>query len=127
MFGSQKFAVHVQVDPNKVAARGVGINEVAQVIRDWNVNMPTGTLFGPQTAYNIKAEGQLMNAAGYRPVTVAWSNGKPVRLQDVANVIDDVEDIRTVSRLYTPERAVRAVSLFPPAPRQGDNQVESRL
>jgi hydrophobic/amphiphilic exporter-1 (mainly G- bacteria), HAE1 family len=113
VFGAQKFAVHVQVDPNKLAARGVGINEVAQVIQNWNVNIPTGTLFGPHTAYNIKAEGQLMNAAAYRPMTVAWSNGKPVRLEDVANVIDDVEDIRTVSWLYTPEGAVRAVSLFP--------------
>jgi hydrophobe/amphiphile efflux-1 (HAE1) family protein len=113
VFGAQKFAVHVQVDPNKLAARGIGINEVTQVIQNWNVNIPTGTLFGPHTAYNIKAEGQLMNAAAYRPVTVAWSNGKPVRLEDVANVIDDVEDIRTVSWLYTPEGAVRAVSLFP--------------
>src|SRR3989449_4044822 len=113
VFGAQKFAVHVQVDPNKLAARQIGINEVAQSIQDWNVNMPTGTLVGPHHSFNINANGQLMKAAAYRPLTVAWRNGRPVRLEEVATVIDNVEDLRSVSWLYTPAGPIRAVSLFP--------------
>ncbi|HTM51764.1 MAG TPA: efflux RND transporter permease subunit [Bryobacteraceae bacterium] len=112
VFGSQKFAVHVQVDPGKLASRQIGINEVAQALQDWNVNMPTGTLAGPHYSYNIKASGQLVNASDYKPVTVAWRNGKPVRLEEVANVMDSVEDQRSVSWLYNPEGGVRATSLF---------------
>src|SRR5260370_5946912 len=78
--GAQKYAVHVQVDPNKLAARRIGINEVAQSVQDWNVQIPTGTLFGLHQSYNILSSGQLMNAASYRPMTVAWRNGRPARL-----------------------------------------------
>src|SRR5262245_46289572 len=110
--GQQKYSVHVQVDPNKLAARQIGINEVAQAIQDWNVNLPTGTLFGPHHAYNIQSSGQLMNAASYRPVTVAWRNGRPVRLEEIANVKEGVEDERSISWLYTPEGGVRAISMY---------------
>src|SRR4029079_18786853 len=110
--GSQKYAVHVQVDPNKLAARQIGINEVSQAVQDWNVNIPTGTLFGPHQSYNIQSSGQLMNAAGYRPLTVAWRNGVPVRLEEIATVKDSVEDERTVSWLFTPEGATRAIGLY---------------
>jgi len=113
VFGAPKFAVHIQVDPNKLASRQIGINEVAQAIQDWNVSMPTGTLVGPHYSFNINANGQLMKAAAYRPLTVAWRNGRPVRLEEVATVIDNVEDLRSVSWLYTPDGPIRAVSLFP--------------
>jgi hydrophobic/amphiphilic exporter-1 (mainly G- bacteria), HAE1 family len=113
VFGAPKFAVHVQVDPSKLAARQIGINEVAQAIQDWNVNMPTGTLVGPHHSFNINASGQLMKAAHYRPVIVAWRNGKPVRLEEVATIIDNQEDLRSVSWLYNSEGPIRAVSLFP--------------
>src|SRR5262245_54361739 len=66
VFGSQKFSVHVQVDPGKLASRQIGMNEVAQAIQDWNVNIPTGTLVGPHYAFNINANGQLTNASGYK-------------------------------------------------------------
>src|SRR6266581_4339372 len=110
--GQQKYAVHVQVDPAKLIARQIGINEVAQAVQDWNVNIPTGTLYGPHTAFNIQSTGQLMNAAGYKPLTVAWRNGVPVRLEEIANVKDSVEDERQISWMYNPEGATRAVSLF---------------
>src|SRR5438105_3399039 len=83
VFGSQKYAVHVQVDPNKLASRGIGINEVDTAINDWNVNTPTGTLYGPTQAFNIQANGQLMNAAQYRTAVAAYRNGAPVRLRDL--------------------------------------------
>ena len=110
--GQQKYSVHVQVDPDKLVARQIGINEVAQAIQDWNVNIPTGTLYGLHQAFNIQSTGQLTNATGYRPLTVAWRNGRPVRLEEIANVKDSVEDERQVSWLYDPQGATRAVSLF---------------
>ena len=111
--GAQKYAVHVQVDPNKLAARRIGINEVAQSVQDWNVHIPTGTLYGMHQSYNILSSGQLMNAASYRPMTVAWRNGRPVRLEEIADVIDSVEDDKTASWLYiNPDDGIRAVSLI---------------
>jgi HAE1 family hydrophobic/amphiphilic exporter-1 len=110
--GQQKYAVHVQVDPRKMAARGIGINEVAQAVQDWNVNIPTGTLYGLHTAYNVQSSGQLMKAEEYRPMTVAWKNGKPIRLEDVAHVVDSVEDERTASWMYTGQHGSHAISLY---------------
>src|SRR5437660_8897647 len=62
VMGAQKYAVRVQVDPNKLHAQGIGLNEINQALQNWNVNIPTGQLFGPSMTYNIKAGGQLMNA-----------------------------------------------------------------
>ncbi len=100
VMGSQKYAVHVQVDPDKLNAMKIGINEVATAIRSWNVNTPTGTLWGPNQAYNVQSNGQLMKAEEYKPVVVTWRNGVPVRLEQVALVKDTVEDERTASWLY---------------------------
>jgi len=110
--GAQKYAVRIQVDPNKLASRQVGINEVAQAVQDWNVNLPTGTLVGAQRSYNVQATGQLFDAEAYKPMVVAWRNGSPVRLDQIANVIDGAEDSRTVSWMYTREGAFKAINLF---------------
>src|SRR5579883_3412317 len=90
VWGSAKYAVRVQMDPNALAARKIGLNEVQQAITNWNVNLPTGTLYGPHTAYNVLANGQLKRAADYGPIIVAYRNGAPVRLNEVAHVIDRV-------------------------------------
>ena len=66
VFGSAKYAVRVQVDPNNLAARQIGLNEVDAALKNWNVNTPTGTLYGAKTAYNVQANGQLMRAADYQ-------------------------------------------------------------
>ena len=71
--GASKYAVRVQIDPDKLHAQQIGINEVDQALQNWNVNIPTGQLFGPTSTYNIKAAGQLMNAAAFRPIIVAVS------------------------------------------------------
>ena len=71
IFGAAKYAVRVQVDPNKLAARRIGINEVEDAVQNWNVNIPTGTLFGLHTAFNVQANGQLRRAMDYRPMIVA--------------------------------------------------------
>ncbi len=112
VYGSQKYAVRVQVDPEKLAARQLGLNEVDSAIQGWNVNLPTGTLYGPHTAFNIQASGQLMRAWQYRPLVVAWRNGAPVRLRDVALVIDSVEDDKTTSMLINSASADRAINLM---------------
>jgi len=112
VMGAQKYAVHVQLDPDKLAAKRIGINEVDSAIQNWNVNIPTGTLYGPHHAFNVQATGQLMNAAGYRPVVVAWRNGAPVRLEQLGTVIDSVEDDKTASWSYTSTGGQRAINLL---------------
>ncbi len=105
VFGSQKYAVRVQVDPRALAARGIGIDEVEQAISRGNVNLPTGTLYGHQQAYTIQASGQLTDAAAYRPLVVAYRNGSPVRLEELGRVIDSVQTDKVAS-WYNDERAV---------------------
>jgi HAE1 family hydrophobic/amphiphilic exporter-1 len=100
IFGAAKYAVRVQVDPNRLAARRIGLNEIVDAIQNWNVNLPTGTLFGPRTSFNVLANGQLTRAAEYRPMIVAYRNGAPVRLDQVAHVIDSVEDDKQTAILY---------------------------
>ncbi|HYM13478.1 MAG TPA: efflux RND transporter permease subunit [Bryobacterales bacterium] len=100
VFGAQKYAVHVQVDPHKLAAKQIGINEIEKAIQDWNVNMPTGTLYGPHEAFTVQATGQLMNAEAYRPLVVAYRNGAPVRLSEVGQVLDGFEDDKTASWFF---------------------------
>src|SRR5262245_17333184 len=97
VFGSQKYAVRVDVDPTQLAARQIGIDQVANAIAGANSNRPTGTLFGPDRNFVVQATGQLMAAESYAPVVVAYRNGSPVRLSDVANVYPGVENPRNGS------------------------------
>jgi HAE1 family hydrophobic/amphiphilic exporter-1 len=96
IFGSQKYAVRIDVDPRQLAARGLGIDELATSIQDANVNMPTGTIFGDRT-FVVTTNGQLMQASAYGPAIIAYRNGYPVRLDEVARVYDGVENDRTAS------------------------------
>jgi HAE1 family hydrophobic/amphiphilic exporter-1 len=97
VFGQQKYAVRVQLDPNKLAALGIGLDEVAASIQSGNVNLPTGTLSGSQRAYSVEASGALEDAAAYRPLTVAYRNGAPVRLESIAQVFDGVENDKSAA------------------------------
>jgi len=112
VFGSTKYAVRAQVDPEKLAAKNIGINEVDSALQSWNVNIPTGTLYGPHVAYNIRATGQLMNAEAFRPMVIAYRDKSPVRLEDVADVIDSVQDNKNASWFMTPAGSPRAISLM---------------
>ncbi|MBL8220254.1 MAG: efflux RND transporter permease subunit, partial [Bryobacterales bacterium] len=111
-FGSQKFAVRVKVDPDALAARKIGINEVATAVRQWNVNLPVGTLWGRRQTFNLQANGQLMNASEYAEMVLAWRNGAPVRLKDVARVVDSVEEERSAGYLYSPGREDKSINLM---------------
>ncbi len=97
VFGAQKFAVRVQLDPKAMASRGIGIDEVGAAIQKANVNLPTGTLYGPHTAFTVYASGQLFNAAQYKPLIVTYRGGMPVRLQELGRVIDSVENDKVAS------------------------------
>lgn len=112
VMGPQKYAVHVQVDPRKMASLQIGIDQVAKAINSWNINLPTGTLYGPHGAWNVHANGQLMKAADYNSLVVAYRKGVPVRLEQLAHVINSVEDERTRSWLVYPEGARRAINLM---------------
>jgi hydrophobic/amphiphilic exporter-1 (mainly G- bacteria), HAE1 family len=92
VFGSQKYAVRIQLDPDALAQRGIGIDEVAAAVQSHNVNQPTGTLWGPDRTYTLQASGQLANAAQFRRVVVTYRNGAPVRLGELGNVLDDVQN-----------------------------------
>jgi hydrophobic/amphiphilic exporter-1 (mainly G- bacteria), HAE1 family len=97
VFGAQKRAVRVDLDPMQLAARQVGVDQVAQAIAGANSNRPTGTLYGTDRNYVVQAEGQLMDANGFKNVAIAYRNGSPVRLDEVAHVYDGVENDRNVS------------------------------
>ncbi|HEX5410579.1 MAG TPA: efflux RND transporter permease subunit [Terriglobia bacterium] len=88
VFGEKKYAVRVQFDPKALAARRIGIDEATEAIQNANVNLPTGTLYGTHKSFVVQAEGQLNDAAAYRPVIIAYRNGAPVRLDEVANVVN---------------------------------------
>ena len=111
VLGAQKFAVHAQMDPHKMASRQIGINEVETALKNWNVNLPTGSIIGPQRAFTLQASGQLMTAAQYRPLIVAYRNGSPVRLEELGTVIDSVEDDKTASWFYSRKADGRAIVL----------------
>jgi hydrophobic/amphiphilic exporter-1 (mainly G- bacteria), HAE1 family len=119
VYGSQIYAPHVQVDPRKLASYGIGINEVATAITASNVNQPTGTLYGTKTAYNVIANGQLMNAAAYRPLIIGYRGGYPVRLRDIGDVIDSVQTDKVASWFNNKRAIILAVQRQP-----GTNTIE---
>src|SRR6266487_689460 len=88
VLGAQKYAVHVQMDPHALASRQIGINEVESALKNWNVNLPTGAIVGPQRSFTLQASGQLMKAEQYRPVVVAYRKGSPVMLEDIVRHIE---------------------------------------
>jgi len=92
VFGAQKYAVRVQLNPDELAARGVGFDEVMAAIQRSNVNTPTGRLYGEKQAFTVQSSGQLTRAAEYRPLIVAYKNGVPIRLEQLGNVVDGVEN-----------------------------------
>jgi hydrophobic/amphiphilic exporter-1 (mainly G- bacteria), HAE1 family len=92
VYGSQKYAVRVQVDPDSLTAKNIGIDEVEHAIEQSNVNLPTGKLYGHKQSFTVQSTGQLSNAGAYRPMVVAWRNGNPVRLEQLGRVLDSVED-----------------------------------
>jgi HAE1 family hydrophobic/amphiphilic exporter-1 len=105
VYGAQKYAVRVQLDPKALASKGIGIDEVAKAVSKANVNLPTGTLYGPQRAFTVQATGQLFEASAYRPIIVAYRAGKPVRLEELGRVLDSVENDK-IAAWFVNQRAI---------------------
>jgi HAE1 family hydrophobic/amphiphilic exporter-1 len=115
VFGSQQYAVRIQVDPNKLASYDIGIDEVAQAVESANVNLPTGTLYGRNQAVTVLANGQLEKAAAYRPLIVAYRGGNPVRLEQLGRVLDSVQNDKVASWFNNTRAIVLAIQRQPGA------------
>ncbi|MEO8145061.1 MAG: efflux RND transporter permease subunit, partial [Betaproteobacteria bacterium] len=119
VFGQQKYAVRVQVDPTVLAARGVSINEVQQAVANANVNQPTGTLYGKDRMFAVQATGQLYDAKAFQSVIVTYRNGNPVRLGEVGRVIDSVQSDKVAAWFKDKRGIVLAIQRQP-----GTNTIE---
>lgn len=111
VYGSQKYAVRIELDPRELAVRGIGLDEAVQAVSQGNVNLPTGILYGPTRSYTVQADGQLTRAAAYRPLIVTYRNGAPVRLSDLGRVSDSVENDRIVAWYGAGSTLTRAIIL----------------
>ena len=109
VFGAQKYAVRVQVNPDALAARGIGIEDVARTIRAGNTNQPTGIISGAHRVFSIETSGKLSRASGYAEEIVTWRGGAPVRLKDVATVVDSVENTKIATRVDADRAVVIAI------------------
>lgn len=92
IWGEQKYAVRIQLDPAALATRGISVDEVTQAVRTGNSVQPTGSFSGDHRAIAVKTTGRLSNAADFNNLIVAYRNGAPVRLREVATAIDSVEN-----------------------------------
>ncbi len=97
VFGAAKYAVRIDVDPRKLAAKGITLDDVAGAVSNANVNLPTGTMYGADKTFTVEANGQLLRAEAYGPQIIAYRNGNPVRLDEVAHVYDGVENDKSAS------------------------------
>jgi len=119
IYGEQKYAVRIQVDPRKLASLGIGLDQVATAVSAENVNLPMGTLDGPHKSITIDADGQLKRAERYGPLVVDYKDGMPVRLEDLGQVKDSTLSVKTGSWLNDERTLVVAIKRQP-----GSNTIE---
>ncbi|HEY5215877.1 MAG TPA: efflux RND transporter permease subunit, partial [Pseudolabrys sp.] len=115
VFGAQKFAVRVQVDPAAAAARNISLDDIRSVVAKANSSAPVGTLQGNEQAVTLLATGAIRNAADYRDVVVAYRNGAPIKLNEVARVIDSVENDKIATWFNDSRAIVLAIQRQPDA------------
>lgn len=115
IFGQQKYAVRVQIDPTALAARGISIDQLQTAIASANSNTPLGVLQDDKQQLTITANTQLNNAAGFSNIIIATRNGRPVRLGEVTRVIDSVETTTTASWYDGTRAIIMAVQRQPDA------------
>ena len=124
VYGAQKYAVHVKLDPKALASRQIGTDDVTNAIAAGNVNQPTGILYGPHRAFTVQANGQLTKAADYAPLIVAYRNGAPVRLKDLGQVVDGVENDKIVGWFFDTQGGLRRAIVLAIQRQPGTNTVE---
>lgn len=113
VYGSQKYAVRIYLDPQSLSAKGLGIDEVADAISQGNSNLPTGNLYGKNQNYTIESNGQLNNAEAYRSLVVSYRNSAPVQLGELGKVFDSVENDKVASWFNGKRAIVLAIQRQP--------------
>jgi hydrophobic/amphiphilic exporter-1 (mainly G- bacteria), HAE1 family len=119
VYGSTPYAVRIQLDPKELASKQIGIDEAEQAVQNANINMPTGTLYGAHKAFTVQANGQMMSAAPYRQLIVAYRNGAPVRLDQIGNVYDSIQDTKLANWINGVRGVILAIQKQP-----GTNTIE---
>ncbi len=115
VYGQQKYAVRIQLDPARLAAKGLGIDEVQNAVQTQNVNLPVGQLESRTRIFTIDSRGQMFNAGEYQNMIVAYRNGAPVRLGDVGRVLDSVQDDHITASFNGHRAVVLAIQRQPGA------------
>jgi HAE1 family hydrophobic/amphiphilic exporter-1 len=113
VFGNQKYAVRVDLDPNQLAAHNIGIDEVQKAIASSNTNLPTGRLDGDKQSFTIQSSGGLDQASQYRPIVVAYRNGVPIRLEQLGSVLDGVENDKVIALMNGHPSVILAINRQP--------------
>ena len=124
IFGQKQYAVRVQLDPNALAAKNVGLDQVRSAIQQGNVELPTGNLSDKNRSYLVQANGQLLDANGFRSLIVSYKNGSAIRLQDVAKVTDDVQNNKVSNRYNDKNIANQPAIVLAIQPQPNANTVE---
>jgi hydrophobic/amphiphilic exporter-1 (mainly G- bacteria), HAE1 family len=119
VYGSTPYAVRIQLDPKELASKQIGIDEAEQAVQNANVNMPTGTLYGAHKAFTVQANGQMMSAAPYQQLIVAYRNGAPVRLDQIGHVYDSIQDTKLANWINGVPGVILAIQRQP-----GTNTIE---
>ena len=112
VFGAMKYAVRIRLDPQQMASRGVGLDDVTGAVSSGNVNMPSGALYGRHKVLTLEANGQMQSAKEFRQLIVAYHNGSPVRLQDLGWVADSVQNDKSATWFNGVRGIVLAVQPF---------------
>ncbi|MBV9555989.1 MAG: efflux RND transporter permease subunit, partial [Pseudolabrys sp.] len=115
VYGAQKFAVRVQVDPVQAAARNISLDDIRNIVAKTNSSTPVGTLNGPKQSVTLLATSAIEHASDYRDVVVAYRNGAPVKLSEVATVIDSVENNKVATYFNDARAIVLAIQRQPDA------------
>jgi hydrophobic/amphiphilic exporter-1 (mainly G- bacteria), HAE1 family len=115
IYGQQKYAVRTQVYPDRMAAAGISMEQVRSSLGAAASNAPVGVISGPKQLFNLQVDGQPSDAAGFRDLVALWRDGAPVRLGDIATVLDDVEDNRSRSFINGKQAVVIAIQRQPDA------------
>ena len=124
VFGQKQYAVRVQLDPREVATRGIGMDQIKSIIQQGSVNLPTGSVSGADKSALIQANGQLNNAAEYGSLIVSYKNGAAVRLKDLGNVLDSIQNTKVENRFSDRQVKNQLAVVLAVQPQPGANTVE---
>ncbi|MDE1151583.1 MAG: efflux RND transporter permease subunit [Micavibrio sp.] len=115
IYGEQKYAVRIKVDPDKLAAQNLSFDDVSTAVSNAASNTPVGIINGPNQLFNLNFAGQPQNAAAFSNLVAVWKDGAPVRLKDIATVTDGVQDDHSMATIDGKSAVVLAIQRQPDA------------